>query len=256
MVKRANYYWRIFATGCCFSLFGIGGFIMAMTMFPVVILVSRTPEARRNRIQRSICWVFRRFVGVMQTMGVMTFSAVNPEFLRGARSEILVANHPSLIDVVLLGSLLEQFDCIVKTSLWNNIMLRGAVQSADFIPNTSGPELISACEGRLAKGGRLIIFPEGTRTVPGCPMRSHRGAAHIALRTGTPIRFIHISCCPTTLTKGEKWYHSPAVRPHFNLEVGGTIDPRQFRDKHKEMSLAARNLTRYITNVLDNSITH
>jgi len=227
---------------------------MATLVFPYIALISSTEEIRRTRAQASICWVFGRFVSIMQVLGAITFSSRGITELQGGKGEILVANHPSLIDIVLLGSLLKQFDCIVKEALWHNPFLGRVVKAAGFIPNARGGKLIHACEQRLAKGGKLIVFPEGTRSKPGQKIKLQRGAAQISLRTGYPIRLIHISCSPPFLTKGEKWYQSPAVRPHFAIVVGGAIDPQQILRKYNELPQAARHLTVCIKSELENSV--
>ena len=245
---------KVLARGTCFVIFGLGGLLMATLVFPFLALVSSTEEIRRTRIQGCICWVFARFVTIMQYLGILTFSVQGLSELQHGKGEILVANHPSLIDIVLIGALLRQFDCIVKEELWHNPVLRGVVKAAGFIPNTRGEKLVQACERRLAKGGKLVVFPEGTRSRPGKPIELRRGAAQISLRTGFPIRLVHISCSPPTLTKGEKWYHSPAVRSHFGIVVGRVIDPQDFLNKYNELPRAARHLTEHMRTELENCV--
>ncbi|MCJ7557936.1 MAG: 1-acyl-sn-glycerol-3-phosphate acyltransferase [Gammaproteobacteria bacterium] len=254
MLRQINRLWRILATGLCFVIFGLGGILMATLVFPYIALISSTEEIRRTRAQACICWVFGRFVSIMQVLGVITFSSRGIRELQGGNGEILVANHPSLIDIVLLGSLLRQFDCIVKEALWHNPFLGRVVKAAGFIPNTRGGKLVRACEQRLAKGGKLIVFPEGTRSKPDQEIKLQRGAAQISLRTGYPIRLVHISCSPLTLSKGEKWYQSPAVRPHFAIVVGAVIDPHDILIKYKELPKSARHLTEHIKSEFENSV--
>lgn len=254
MFRQLKRSFKILARGVCFVTFGLGGVLMASFVFPIIGLISPTEETRRARIQACICWVFGRFVSFMQFMGILTFSVQGLDKLQHGKGEILVANHPSLIDIVLIGSLLRQFDCIVKEALWHNPVLRGVVKAAGFIPNTRGESLIRACERRLALGGKLIVFPEGTRSRPGKRIELRRGAAQISLRTGFPIRLIHISCVPPTLTKGEKWYHSPAERSHFGIVVGKAIEPEVFLNKYNVLPLAARHLTEFMRTELENSV--
>jgi hypothetical protein len=37
--ERQTYFWRIFATGACFVLFGIGGLILGLLVFPAMLLL-------------------------------------------------------------------------------------------------------------------------------------------------------------------------------------------------------------------------
>ncbi len=100
----------------------------------------------------------------------------------------------------------------------------------------------------------ILIFPEGTRTIPGQALQLKRGAAQIAIRTNTPIIPIKIECNPSTLSKNNKWYHIPKRKPHFKLEVYKRIDSNVFLQDTGVPSLAARHLTKHLSNILEKSI--
>ncbi|GAA5215103.1 lysophospholipid acyltransferase family protein [Corallincola platygyrae] len=246
--------WRMLATGFCFAFFGLGGLFLALLVFPTIALFSRDQVTRRKRVQAAISRSFRFFIGVMRAFGVMTFSAEDIDKLTTDKGTIVVANHPSLIDVILLGAVMPRFDCIVKQALWHNPLLKGVVNAAGFIPNSAGEEVINTCRERLEEGENLVIFPEGTRTVPGQKIKLQRGAAQIAVRTQAPVRLVNIVCSPTTLTKGEKWYDVPPLRPHFRLKVGELVESKGFCGDSVAFSLAARRLNSRLTEALDREI--
>src|SRR3546814_3505509 len=56
--------------------------------------------------------------------------------------------------------------------------------SSDVCSSDLPNVLIAACVKTLQDGRRLVVFPEGTRTVPGLPMKLKRGAASIIVRSG------------------------------------------------------------------------
>jgi len=148
---------------------------------------------------------------------------------------------------VLLMSLVKNCDCIVKGSLARNPFTRGPVTSAGFVMNDDSEQLIHGCIESLRRGNNLIVFPEGTRTVPGKPLRLQRGASRIAvhgLRDITPVR---IQCSPPTLRKGEKWYCVPERRAHLRLDVEPLIPVAPFVESAPSHALAARHLTHYLT---------
>ena len=123
---------------------------------------------------------FRAFMETMRVLGILTYRVEGAERLREP-GRLIVANHPTLIDVVLLVSQMPEVDCIVKRGLWRNPFLRWPVSWAGYLPTAAGEELIEECSATLRRGHSLLVFPEGTRTVPGKPLRMQRGAAHIAL---------------------------------------------------------------------------
>jgi 1-acyl-sn-glycerol-3-phosphate acyltransferase len=162
------------------------------------------------------------------------------------RGRLIVANHPTLIDVVMLVSLMPEVDCIVKRGLWRNPFLRWPVIWASYIPNSEGEELIEGCAATLKRGNSLLVFPEGTRTVPGKQMRMQRGAAHIALAADAQILPVTVTCEPVTLFKGNPWYRVPERRFHMKVVVGEPVAAASFRREAEPPPRAARRLTQWL----------
>jgi 1-acyl-sn-glycerol-3-phosphate acyltransferase len=164
------------------------------------------------------------------------------EKLDHASGRIIVANHPSLLDVVLLMSVISNAQCIIKHQLWNHRFLGPLMRAAGYIRNDLPPEeMIATCQDALDRGNCLIIFPEGTRSVPGEKRRFQRGFANLATLTSAPVQPVTITCDPPTLTKGEKWWHLPPRTPLFTVTVGDCLDPDIYA-RYEYRSLAARKL--------------
>ena len=208
--------YRTLATAFCFATFGIGGLILASLVLPPLLLV---PGRVRHRASRFLIQqLFRFFVALMAGTQVLSLTVADAGRLRG-RGQLILANHPSLIDVVILMSLVSQPDCIVKGQLWHNPFTWGAVRLAGFIDNQSGPELVEAAVASVAAGNNLIVFPEGTRTVPGRALHFQRGAANIAARGRLDFTPVIFTVSEPTLTKGYPWYRVPRRRPRFSVHV-------------------------------------
>ncbi|MDU4249655.1 lysophospholipid acyltransferase family protein [Pseudomonas sp.] len=226
--KRADaWLWRLFATGLCFALFGIGGLLLRVLVFPLLALLPGDALRCRTRARQTVSRLFWLFVQIMQRSGVLTFEVAGVERL-GRPGQMVIANHPSLIDVVFLIGLIRDANCVVKQSLFANPFTRGPVTAAQYISNNGSMDMFDEAVEALQRGQTLIVFPEGTRTTPGAAPQFHRGAASIALRGASVITPVTITVTPTTLTKAEPWYSIPARRVHFRLCVGDDIDPREF----------------------------
>ena len=219
--------WRLLFTGLSFALFGLGGLLLRLICFPLINLVYRSPVQRRVCARSLISHAFSFFVGFMQRTGVITWSIDHPERL-GRPGQMVLANHPSLIDVVLLISCMRDTNCVVKESLWHNPFTRGPVRAAGYISNSASVEMIEHTAAALLEGQTLVIFPEGTRTTPGQTPTFHRGASAIAIRGASCVTPVVIRVTPSTLTKAEPWYSIPARRVHFSLSVGEDIDPQEY----------------------------
>jgi 1-acyl-sn-glycerol-3-phosphate acyltransferase len=222
--------WRLVATGLSFALFGLGGLLLRVLIFPTLGLLSRNAEDHRRRSRQAIQSSFRFFVGFMHRTGVLTYSIQGAERL-GQPGQMVIANHPSLIDVVVLISQIPDATSIVKQSLWHNPFIRGPLRAAQYISNSGSFDMLEEAAQVLRDGQTLVVFPEGTRTTPDQAPNFHRGAAAIALRGARVVTPVTISVSPTTLTKAEPWYRIPSRRFHFQLRVGQDIDPQQFADQ-------------------------
>ena len=244
--RNMNYYWRLFATGFSFFTFGVGGLIVGLLLFPLVNLVFWQPERRTAVGQYLIHKLFRFFVEMMCFLGIMEYDIKGLEKLQNAQGTLIVANHPTLIDVVILIAFLPKVDCVVKQALRKNPVMIGPVAAANYIVNADPERLIEDCSERLQSGNALIVFPEGTRSIPGKPYKFQRGAAGIALRAGVKMTPVCISCVPSTLTKAEKWYQIPARKFFVTLNVRDAIDVNDVIASDMPKSKAARHLTKYL----------
>lgn len=241
MIAKINYGWRLAATGGCFAVFGVGGLLLSTLIFPPLLLLPK--EKRGLRARWLIHKSFKLFLWLMQTVGIMRFDVIGAEKLHGCRNTLVLANHPTLIDVVAMISLMPAASCVVKQALWKNPFLSGVVRAAEYISNSEPEKLIRDCTEDLAAGNPLVIFPEGTRSQPGKPLHFLRGTAYIALSSGLPILPVLISCKPTTLTKSEKWYHIPPKRFHLRIEVLEQVFATRWVEAHEPQTIAARKLT-------------
>jgi 1-acyl-sn-glycerol-3-phosphate acyltransferase len=243
--RTINHAWRVFATGFVFVLFGVGALFISLTIFPLLRLSTWDPDVARRRIQRAMQQTFRVYIEIMRVLGILTYEIHGIERLR-EQGRLVVANHPTLIDVVLLVSLMPEVDCIVKRGLWRNPFLRWPVSWASYIPNSEGEELVEGCAASLRRGHSLLVFPEGTRTVPGRPMHMQRGAAHIALAANVEILPVTVTCTPSTLFKGNPWYRVPSRRFHMKVVVGQPVAVAQFRQEGELPARSARRLTQWL----------
>lgn len=114
LTARINWLWRLVMTGFCFVLFGVGGLLLSLVWFNLLLIVQRDRTNRRRLARRSIAASFRFFLTVARGLGVLDYRIHNLDALRNDRGCLVVANHPTLIDYVILASVMPETDCLVK----------------------------------------------------------------------------------------------------------------------------------------------
>ncbi len=235
--------WRALRTGVAFVTFGVGAIVVASIVWPVRLLDRRAAGRREVRTQRVVHGASRLFVWWMKRLGILRLSWIGAERLQARAPRLIVANHPSLIDVVLLLARLPQADCIVKKAARRNPFMRSLVTSAGYLANDDGDALVDACADRINHGRSVVLFPEGTRSPREGLHRFQRGAAHIALKSGCAIVPVVITCRPPTLLKGQAWHDVPDRTARFVLRVEEPIDPARYLGAETTLPVAARRLT-------------
>ncbi|HLN87700.1 MAG TPA: lysophospholipid acyltransferase family protein [Candidatus Limnocylindrales bacterium] len=248
MFKRIEWCWRVFGVALSFLAIGIGG----LFIFPLLHIVIWQHQ-RRQRVARDLIRLtFRAIVRSMCTFGVFRYDA-NGLARLNRQGLLILANHPTLIDIVFLMAFVPRADCIVKEKLWRNPFTRATVRAAGYICNRDNSvRLVEDCVASVRDGGNLIIFPEGTRTPPDGAISLKRGAANIAVRTPCKITPVLIRCAPPMLVKGEPWWRLPAQTSKFRFDVKEDIDIGPFVDGAANEVLAARRMTAHLRQIFVN----
>lgn len=147
---------------------------------------------------------------------------------RGERGLLLAANHPSLLDVVMVISELPEAACIIRGNLLQNPSMGGGAIMAQYVTNDSGPGLIRQGREKLSNGEGLLIFPEGTRTLFPAPVNPFKkGCALLASATGAPVQTLLIEQEGLYLGKRAKLLRPFPIPVRFRLHVGErfTLNP-------------------------------
>lgn len=236
------------ATGFLFVVFGLAGLLFYFPFGPWLRFRHKDPTERRQAARRLVAGWFGIFLRLCEALGTIRVVVKNPEALR-APGLLLAPNHPSLLDIVVLLSLLPNGTTVVKESLVHNFFTRAPIRNAGYLPNTLGAEAVEHAREELASGASLVIFPEGTRTPCDLPEgtypRMHRGIAVLALETDTPLTPVRITARPRWLTKEVAWWHLPDEPMTLTVEVLPSLAVHPYRNRYNDrIVLAARALMR------------
>jgi 1-acyl-sn-glycerol-3-phosphate acyltransferase len=246
VAQRLTRFARIIGTGIGFVYFALVCLLLGVIVFPLVLIRRETRNDREVRMQGWVHLGSRSFFRLLSFMQLADLECDNCERL-ARPGQLIVANHPTLIDAICIMSLLRQVDCVIKASHSRNPVLASVVAGSGYIPNTDGPTLVNDSVKRLAQGRSLVIFPEGTRSEVHGLNTFGRGAAHVALRTGLNPVPVTIRCEPATLYRGQAWRDLPVGKFRISLEVGEPILLADVLPETMPVPRAARVLTAAIT---------
>ncbi len=226
------YVWRIIAKVLSFAIFGLGSVGLSIIALPVLIIFVH-PRSRFRKVgHHLISLTFRFFVGVMSIIGSASIRVDDKKRFRSLKSCIVVANHPSLLDVVMLISQIPDADCIVSGYLAGKNILH-FITNWLYIPNVySHEELMERCIKSLESGSNLIIFPEGTRSLASGQNRYKKGAARVARASGCKILPVYIGGTDKRgLRKHDPMFmYNTRYRYIYDLHIKEIIDPADYSD--------------------------
>ncbi len=251
-MQRIIYVWRLIAKVIAYATFG-GASALFSCIFPFIFILSGFNKERFKKMARAVNlrW-FKIYVGEMTALSILKVRVSHAERLKDIHSCVVVANHPSLLDVVVLFSLVPNVNCIVKGSLGKTPFIHNVVNTL-FIPNTLSFEdqMIRATEG-MNQGESLIIFPEGTRTRPGEPLQLKKGASRFAIHGFHKVQPIYIGGNEKIgLRKHDKYFSfHPTERYHYNIDILEQIDTKKY-SSHPEPA-AVNLLTEELRETFEN----
>lgn len=204
-------------------MLGLGSLLwnlLALLLYPLL------PAASGQRLGRAaIARGYRLFWWVAQRSGMLQVDAQALDALRADAGLIVVANHPSMLDALLLVSRLPASFCIMKASLMRNPLLGPGARLARYIANDTPSGTVRRAVQALKAGGQLVLFPEGTRTTSAPVNRFRPGATAIAARAGVPIQTVFIDTRSPYLCKGWPLWRLPPLPICFSVRLGQRFAP-------------------------------
>jgi 1-acyl-sn-glycerol-3-phosphate acyltransferase len=138
---------------------------------------------------------------------------------------IVIANHPSLLDAVILLSKLPNASCVMKASLRNNPLFAFMARLSGYISNEDSMKLVKQSCAELNSGGHLVIFPEGTRSNTLQVNRFGQVSALIAARADAPIQTLFIEFSTSYLGKSGPLFQKPTLPLHIKVSLGAKFSP-------------------------------
>jgi 1-acyl-sn-glycerol-3-phosphate acyltransferase len=175
--------------------------------------------------RRTITIAFRVYLRFLSLFCACHFDLAALDGLHRDGPMVVVANHPSLLDAVMIISRFPNVVCVMKAALMDNLLLGAAARLARYIPNGAPLALTRCAREELRAGAHLLIFPEGTRTTtfPISPFTA--GAGLIAGRAKAPVQALLIEFTTPYLGKAWPLFRRPDLPLRFSIRPGRRFAP-------------------------------
>jgi 1-acyl-sn-glycerol-3-phosphate acyltransferase len=207
----------------CVGLLGLGTLLWT----PVAALLRLIlPRRAGHRVGREAARRFFAFyLANLRATGYARIDLDELAPLANQRGIIVAANHPSLLDALLLLSLLPEGVPLMKAALERSVFWGAPAHLGGYISNRNILEAVRVARDRIAEGAQLLIFPEGTRTSP-WPLGPLRGAIGIiAQRAQAPVQAVIIETDTLFLSKGWPLQRVPPLPLHIRMRLGRRFEP-------------------------------
>lgn len=222
-----TWYWPFQALVFYATLLLLGSAMLIGSLL-CVVLAWVMPHHAGIRLGRwLISMLFRTYLGLLCVLGLMRLDLKALDQLNAEHGLVIAPNHPTMLDALLIVSRIPQTCCIMKSELWDNIFLGAGARLAGYIRNDSVSNLIRLSANELQSGGRLLMFPEGTRTVRQPVNLLKGGIALIAQTVQAPIQTVILETNTPYLSKNWHLLKAPPFPMVHRARLGRRFDALQ-----------------------------
>lgn len=166
-------------------IYFVVGCVLMQAYIVVLLLLPVRVSRKKKWFHNTVCTSLRIFLRTMFTTKLMRVNECKETF---EKPSIIIANHQSFIDILVLLSLYPKLIMVTNSWVWNSPFFGWLVRYADFYHTADGYEkLADTVRPRIEEGYSVVIFPEGTRSADGTIGRFRKGAFYLSRLTGLDI---------------------------------------------------------------------
>lgn len=201
-------------------------FLVAVVIFALTCPVDR----RLVLLHRFTCLWASLYIWVFPPWSVRVMGR---EHIEPGTTYVMVSNHQSMVDILVVFLLFTHFKWVSKAELFNLPFIGWNMYLNRYVRLHRGrsdsiKKMYRACERHLNEGSSVFLFPEGTRSETGVMRPFKDGAFVLATRLGVPILPIAIRGSRDALPKNSLNFHG---RTDVEIEVLAPIPPTEFGDR-------------------------
>jgi len=203
--------------------------VICIAALSMLSALGMRPDTRRRLGQSTLVISLGSYITALEMLRIIRVD--DAELLKHANTPgplIIACNHPALWDAPLIMRRIGRVFCVMKADVGANPFLRNGARFAGFVPNSPRLTMIREAVNRLRGGGRLLLFPEGTRTRSehGLINPFRPGLALLAKKSGAPVLPVFLSTNNPYLGKGWPIWKMPLLPVSVSFRVGEVMTIR------------------------------
>ena len=210
--------------------------VSSIALFPVAVLIwlcTAPFDPRRAILHRFTCFWASLYTWLNPAWPVRIDGR---ERVRPGVTYVMVANHQSFLDILVLFRLFVHFKWVSKIEIFSVPLIGWNMSLNRYIRLKRGDrasirEMMTASEEALAGGSSIMMFPEGTRSADGRLKPFKTGAFVLAKRMQVPLLPIVVRGTSRALPKRGFVLQG---RHHIHIDVREEIPPESFADLSAE----------------------
>ncbi len=231
---------NVAVTLLCWLYFTLGFLLFFAPRYLIAVLVPSTREYTFQRCNRSF---YRGFFALLRLLAPRIQWQLD-ERIATIRSAVIVCNHRSYLDPLLLIALLDHARTIVKPVFFAVPIFGWVIRASGYVPAEARGRYAGLVLARMASmgayfagGGSLFVFPEGTRGRNASVGPLQQGALKIARQHQVPVYVLCLTHTDRVFTPGRFFFHT-TTPTCISVQLVDRIDPEEYR--HGLAATAAR----------------
>lgn len=166
--------------------------VTSLLFFPIALLIwlfTAPFGPRKVALHRFTCFWASLYIWINPVWRVHVHGR---QHIEHRQTYVLVANHLSLLDILIVFRLFRDFKWVSKIEVFKVPVIGWNMRLNGYIPLRRGDResvlaMFAACRRTIAAGSSVMIFPEGTRSLTGDMRPFKLGAFELAQETEVPI---------------------------------------------------------------------
>ena len=221
-------FWLVFAVACPLEVFVGVLFFLATAPF----------DPDRRALHAFICrWTFR----YLRLFPSWRVEVVGRELLPPGPA-VLVANHQSMADVVVMMGLYHPFKFVSKASLFQLPLVGWMMRLARYVRIERGrpkstQKMMEDCRRWLRRGMAVLLFPEGTYSTGGKLLPFKRGPFILAVEEKVPVVPVVLTGTTSLIDGDGPWM---SHRANIRIQVTPPIPAAELGEDAAALALRVR----------------